>query len=110
MPGSTNLRDDARVVALVRKFAEQQKIVSAICAAPMVLSAAGLLKNVRFTMYPGMTDFLCPGECPTGNLVEVCGNIVTGKGAGAAPLLAREVAELLNCDAAGVLSGMFLEV
>ena len=110
MPGSTNLRDDEKVVELVRDFYGQQKIVSAICAAPMVLSAAGLLSKARFTMYPGMTGFLRPGECPTANLVEICGNIVTGKGAGAAPHLAREVASLLGCDVSGVLAGMFLEV
>ena len=38
MPGSTNLRDSVVVQEIVKSMASAGKVVSAICAAPMVLS------------------------------------------------------------------------
>ncbi|MCK5843642.1 MAG: DJ-1/PfpI family protein, partial [Victivallales bacterium] len=52
LPGSTHLRDDERVIRLVREMAEAGKIVSAICAAPIVLAKAGLMKGKTCTGYP----------------------------------------------------------
>ena len=109
MPGAANLRAAAAVLGAVRDFAAAGKVVSAICAAPMVLSAAGLLSQRRFAMYPGMENFLHPGEKPTGNLLEVDGNLITGKGPGAASALVRAVAAALGVDPAPVLAGMFWE-
>ena len=43
MPGSTNLRDDERVINMVRSLDKKGKLVSAICAAPIVLERAGVL-------------------------------------------------------------------
>ena len=37
LPGATNLRDDKRVIDLVQKFNNANKIVAAICAGPIVL-------------------------------------------------------------------------
>ncbi len=51
--GVNNLLNSSLVLSTVRWFYEQNKLVCAICAAPMVLSKAGLLKNKRFTCYPG---------------------------------------------------------
>lgn len=42
MPGSTNLRDSERVIALIRTLHSAGKIVSAICAAPIALHKAGV--------------------------------------------------------------------
>lgn len=109
MPGAVNLRSAGTVLEAVRDFAAAGKVVSAICAAPMVLSASGLLSHRRFTMYPGMENFLRPGEKPTGNLLEVDGNVITGKGPGAALALARAVALALHVDPTPVLAGMFWE-
>ena len=47
MPGAVNL---LAVKDLVRDFAEKGKVTAAICAAPLVLSAAGVLKGRTFTM------------------------------------------------------------
>ena len=82
MPGSKNLRDEDRVLQLVRTMAAEGKIAAAICAAPIVLEKAGVLNGVRYTMYPGFEAEM--SSAPTGNLTEVCGNIITGKGPGAA--------------------------
>lgn len=51
--GVNNLLKSDRVISLVKEFANKDKLVCAICAAPMVLNKAGLLKEKRFTCYPG---------------------------------------------------------
>lgn len=53
MPGADHLKKDARIVELIRHLRQQGKPVAAICAAPMVLAAAGLLDGRRATSYPG---------------------------------------------------------
>lgn len=54
LPGATNLRDDERVIELVKYFDQQpEKFVAAICAAPMVLERAGISKGRTLTSYPG---------------------------------------------------------
>lgn len=41
MPGSVNLRDDERVINMVKSLDKDGKLVSAICAAPIVLKGPG---------------------------------------------------------------------
>ena len=107
MPGAVNL---LAAKDLVRDFADKGKVTAAICAAPLVLSAAGVLEGRTFTMYPGMGKYLAPGEEPTGRLVETDGTVVTGKGPGATFLFAAAVARALGVSpqATGeVLGAMF---
>src|SRR5262245_17725832 len=47
MPGTKNLLRDARVLALVRALESSGRTVAAICAAPTVLAAAGVLEGRR---------------------------------------------------------------
>ena len=109
MPGAVNL---LAVKDIARDFAAAGKVVAAICAAPIVLSAAGVLQGRAFTMYPGFGKYLHPGEAPTGRLVEVDGKIVTGKGPGATFFFAAAVARALGATPAetgDVLSSMFVD-
>ena len=48
-PGTDNLTADKRIIALLQKMAQQGKHVAAICAAPSVLAAAGLLDGKKAT-------------------------------------------------------------
>ena len=45
LPGATNLRDDARVIEIVQQFNQEHKLIAAICAGPIVLAKAGILKD-----------------------------------------------------------------
>ena len=65
------------------------------CGAPMVLGKLGLLKGKKATCYPGFEQYLEGAEC-TGAPVERDGNIITGKGPGAAMEFALAVVELLQ--------------
>jgi putative intracellular protease/amidase len=43
-----SLGENAEILGLVNRFSEAGKVVAAICGAPLVLGAAGLLKGRRF--------------------------------------------------------------
>ena len=45
LPGTTNLGACDKVVALIKEFAGQGKLVAAICAAPSVLGTNGILEG-----------------------------------------------------------------
>ena len=61
-PGYINLRENRMVLDLIRKAYDADKLVAAICAAPAVLSDAGVLKGRECTIYPGMEDEIEKGE------------------------------------------------
>ena len=72
-------------------------MVSAICAAPSVLGRLGLLKGKKATCYPGFEDKLSGAEC-TGEYVVRDGNIITGRGAGAAIDFGLKIVEYFKGD------------
>ena len=82
MPGAKNLDEHEGVRAALVRHAEQQKLIGAICAAPMVLGHLGLLRGKRATCYPGFETEL-EGATYTAEPCTADGNIITGKGPGA---------------------------
>lgn len=95
LPGATNLDKCAALRDALSQHARQGKAIAAICAAPMVLGHLGILKNRKATCYPGVEHELEGAHC-TGNLVEVDGNIITGKGPAAAFEFGYAIVELLK--------------
>ena len=81
MPGSSNLNAYIPLKELLISKYKEEKIIAAICAAPLVLGGLGLLKGRSVTCYPGFESKLI-GATPSGGPVEVDGNIITGKGPG----------------------------
>ncbi|MBO6280602.1 MAG: DJ-1/PfpI family protein [Bacilli bacterium] len=75
--GVNNLLKSELVDSLVQEFYRLNKLVCAICAAPMVLGKNSLLKNRRYTCYPGCNEGL--DGIYTGEEVAVSDNIVTGR-------------------------------
>ncbi|MBM6830092.1 DJ-1/PfpI family protein [Anaerotignum lactatifermentans] len=95
MPGSVHLQEDETLGKLLCQFHEEGKFVCAICAAPMVLGHLGILKGKKATIYPGMEDKLL-GATPVAELVCTDGNVVTGRGPGAAVPFALTLVSLLE--------------
>lgn len=97
MPGADHLKQDARVIALLKEFAEQGRYTAAICAAPGVLAHAGLLAGRAATSFPG---FLDEGSAPGIRLrpepVVTDGKVVTSRGAGTAMDFGLALVELLE--------------
>ena len=100
MPGATHLRDDPRIITLLRKMAAGGKYTAAICAAPAVLAAAGVLDGKSATSYPGFLDAApASGMQYRNDAVVRDGRIVTSRGPGTAMDFALELVELLTGEA-----------
>jgi protein deglycase len=93
-PGTYQLKDDPRIVDMLKRQAEAGKLTAAVCAAPLVLSEAGLLRDKKATSYPSVQDKLQVGEYLTVPVV-VDGQVVTSQGAGTAMAFALKLVELL---------------
>lgn len=84
LPGATNLEAHVGLGALLRAKADEEgTILSAICAAPLVLGGLGLLQGKHATCYPGFENAMT-GATYTAAKVTVDGNIFTACGPGAA--------------------------
>jgi 4-methyl-5(b-hydroxyethyl)-thiazole monophosphate biosynthesis len=99
MPGSEHLKNDARIQALLTRYATEGRYVAAICAAPMALHAAGLLEGKRATSFPGVLDQLPGSHLYVEDAVVVDGNIVTSRGPGTAMTFALTLVGLLCGEA-----------
>jgi 4-methyl-5(b-hydroxyethyl)-thiazole monophosphate biosynthesis len=107
MPGAEHLKRDARVIALLRRFASDGRYTAAICAAPGVLAHAGLLDGRRATSFPGfLRADSAPGIALSEAPVVVDGRLVTSRGPGTAIEFSLALVELLcGRDAADAVGG-----
>ena len=93
MPGATNLRDNEAVINLLDfVYNDNNGLVAAICAAPIVLAKAGLLKGKKYSCYPSFEEQIEDGEYNS-DAVTVDGRVITGFGPGAAFLFGGEIAK-----------------
>ncbi len=100
LPGARHLEEDPRVLHLLRCQAAAGRLIAAICAAPKVLLAAGLLDDKRATAYPGsLTAADFPRLTLVTDSVVVDGRIVTSRGPGTAMDFALCLIELLVGEA-----------
>lgn len=82
-PGTNNLKADVRIIGLVKKMVAEGKYVTAICAAPSVLAAAGVLDGKRATSFPGALDAYPEVQQQRAAIVED-GKLITSRGPGTA--------------------------
>jgi 4-methyl-5(b-hydroxyethyl)-thiazole monophosphate biosynthesis len=82
-PGMQRLREDERVLAAVCDYVDALKLVGAICAAPLVLQAAGVLEGRKATCYPALQPQLTSARLQDGIVVED-GLLITSLGPGTA--------------------------
>jgi 4-methyl-5(b-hydroxyethyl)-thiazole monophosphate biosynthesis len=81
--GANNLDKHEGLEKQLKLFSESNKVIGAICAAPLVLGHKNLLKGKKATCFPGFEGELTEAQV-TGAQVETDGKIITGIGAGAA--------------------------
>ena len=75
--GTKNLLASDLVEEYLLRFNKDNKLIAAICAAPMVLAKAGLLKGKKYTCFVGCNEGL--DGIFTAAEVEKDGNIITGR-------------------------------
>ena len=97
MPGTTNLGDDETVNKVIKEYANDGKLVAAICAAPSVLGLAGILDGKNATCYPGFEDKLL-GANWIEEPVVVDDNFITSRGMGTAIPFGLEIVRYFQGD------------
>ncbi|MHC4262311.1 MAG: DJ-1 family glyoxalase III [Planctomycetota bacterium] len=99
MPGTTNLMDNGRVVELVRRLAAEGRPIAAICAAPRVLTTAGVVEGLEVTSHPSVRRLLHGATVVDEPRVVIAqgaggGAVVTSQGPGTALEFALELVRL----------------
>ncbi len=91
------LRQDDKIVSIVREFAESGKPIAAICHGPQLLFSADVLRGVKCTCYPGLRDDLknC-GGIYLDEPVVMDKNIITSRRPGDLPFFMKKFIEALN--------------
>lgn len=85
MPGAQHLAESRILKRMLARQHERDGWIGAICAAPRVLAAHGLLAGRRVTSFPGMLDEFDDGSFEhVDEAVVVDGHIVTSRGPGTA--------------------------
>ncbi|MHB8962836.1 MAG: DJ-1/PfpI family protein [Saccharofermentanales bacterium] len=95
--GASEYFEDSHIHELAGGFEREDKIVGAICIAPVILAKAGILRGRRATVFPsGADDLARNGASYTGDAVTQDGRIVTGNGPQSSELFARQISKALN--------------
>ena len=97
LPGAEILRDHEGLMKTLKKYDGEEKLIAAICAAPIALGNAGVLENRKYTCYPGVEKMIKHGEY-TGEKAIRDGHVITGKGPALAINFALEIVEYLADD------------
>lgn len=105
MPGSAHLRDNEQLIAELQKCEQAGKKVAAICAAPIVLNRAGLLKDKEFTCYDGVQEQIADGHYRKETVV-VDGQLTTSRGPATALAFAYNLVDQLGGDSDGLRAAM----
>ncbi|MDR1456663.1 MAG: DJ-1/PfpI family protein [Puniceicoccales bacterium] len=98
--GVFSLRKDEKLLRLVMSFSRDRKLIAAICAAPILLEDARLLKGRKYTAHPCIDGKL--SEPAQKNPVVEDGNLITANGPGAAIDFALAVASYLCGESVSV--------
>jgi 4-methyl-5(b-hydroxyethyl)-thiazole monophosphate biosynthesis len=93
-PGTDNLRDDPRVIEILRQMDAAGKLIAAICAAPIVLQKADLLQNKLTTSHPSVKEKL-NGVRYSDERVVIDQNVITSRSPGTAMEFAMKLVEVL---------------
>jgi len=91
-PGCISLSKSVTVMNIIKDFNKNNKIIGAICAAPLLLVKAGILEDKEAVVYPGYERHI--PKIRSGDVV-VDKNIVTSKGPGTAMAFALKLVEIL---------------
>jgi len=95
--GCMDLWDNTTLHAIVQTFNSSKKTIAAICLAPVVLGRAGILRDIKATVYPTAKDELgvCGAHLADSDVV-VSGNIITCSGPQAAKDFATAILKAVS--------------
>lgn len=93
--GTQVLVENAHVQKLLKEMDAKNKNIGAICAAPLALKSAGVLKD-NYTCYPGVQDMINHKGFRDDMAVVCEGNVLTSRGPGTAICFGLEIVKMLG--------------
>lgn len=97
MPAAKTLKENDDVIEFIKEMNDEEKLIASICAGPIVLNRAGVLKNKKVTSFPGFEDQLDNiGEYIDNSSLVKDGNIITSRGPAVAIYEALNIVEMLK--------------
>ncbi|RDU63471.1 DJ-1 family glyoxalase III [Helicobacter sp. MIT 14-3879] len=93
--GMLNLSNEDFIIQTLQTFNKEHKLIAAICASPIVLDKAKVLKN-KFTCYPSCENSISSNAIYTKEIVVVDDNIITSIGPASASIFAIEILKYLT--------------
>lgn len=95
---AVKLKESAEVQNILKDFDAKNKKIGAICASPIALNAAGVIKN-RYTCYPSYENEIGKANWTDNQNVVVDKNIITSRGPATAICFGLEIVrELVGED------------
>lgn len=94
LKGTQTLQKDTRVAQLLRSLQAGDRYIAAICAAPTVLAAHGMIAGRKLTSHPSVREQLSGAIYDEGRVV-IDGRLVTSRGPGTAMEFAMALVEIL---------------
>lgn len=99
--GAESLRDNEKVIKIIKNFNKEGKLIAAICAGPIVLDKAGVLNDKKATSFPTIKEELTNvGEYIDDEIVVTDGNITTSRGAAVTNYLALRLIDIIKGEKA----------
>ncbi|QFR43194.1 DJ-1 family glyoxalase III [Sulfurimonas xiamenensis] len=93
--GTVALRDDANVQRILKEMDKKGKSIGAICAAPLVLESAGVLKH-NYTCYPTIEKQIREDGFSDKNMVVEDANVLTSRGPATAICFGLQIVKKLQ--------------
>lgn len=103
--GTDAMAGDETLLSVLKDMDKDAKLIGAMCAAPCVLDKAGILRDRRFTCYPGVRDKITSGIYVNEKTVRD-ENIITGQGPAMAWAFAYRLVDALGGDSLTVKKRM----
>jgi len=95
--GSKQYFNDSEALGIAKKAFQKQKIIAAICIAPVILANAGILKGKKAAVFPGNeSEIEKKGAKYENKNVIKDGNVITACGPNAAKEFGKEIADSIS--------------
>lgn len=96
-PGGENLKNDSRVIDMIRKFDKKGKLLAAMCSGTAVLAAANVIAGKKMTGYTGYAQKLT-GAIFQEDVAILDQNLVSSQGPATAYPFAFKIMEAFGID------------
>lgn len=96
LKGAESMAKNTILRQTIMQQAMQGTLIAAICASPMILGAAGVIRNKHVTIYPGMEEHVADGIYHNNAYVVEHDNFITASGPAATHYFAAAIARHLS--------------